>query len=205
MSHSPIIYLNGNLVEDATHSISVFDSAYQRSIGVFETVAGFYQRLLFWDQHRERLGRSLQDLGWHDRAFLEQLDGQIRQWTKLVQAPKFSLKVIISQDDRAYQFKPNVVPAGTAPGGDSPLQLNSCVIFSEASSLDQRIYRDGMAVKELPNYSCFRGPKSKDVNYFQTLKELRQAVKEGFDDVVFYNGFDEIAEASMANVFFRVE
>ena len=151
----------------------VLDSGYNFGRGVFETIL-VKDKPLFLKQHCERLKRGLTVLRVENFADEE----YIMKYVQQCEIHDCVMKLIVTD--------------------------KNIVISTRPVSYKPEDYMRGFKVK----LSCLRrNPYShttylKSLNYTDNILEKEQAAKEGFDEVVFLNTRQELAEGSMSNIFF---
>lgn len=151
----------------------VLDSGYNFGRGVFETIL-VNEKPLFLQQHYERLIKGLSLLG-----ISSTIDGNyISEIVEQYNIRDCVLKVIVSE--------------------------KNVVISTRQSTYRPEDYDRGFKLK-LSNLK--RNPYShttylKSLNYTDNIIEKEIAASEGFDEVLFLNVHDELAEGSVSNFFF---
>jgi len=179
--------MNGKLVRGRGATISVFDNALLYAEGLFETFLSFDDRVLFLDEHLDRLyrGAKVIDLAPPvSRATLA-------KWMKLtVSAHPARIKklrlTITSGEARKWvgvQGRPQVVLSA------APHKLPVKPFRLQVS--DFRVDQD----------SEFR--RIKTISYAIHAAALKRACQNGFDDALMINEQGRVAEVTSANIFWR--
>ncbi len=150
-------------------------------MSVFETIAIFQGRSLFFEAHRERLGRALQELGWEKMELPAGLpDGVGSDMTGVF---------------RWY------VTAG--PGGlGAPFSGGLFGIF-EAVEVGTDFPAMRMVTSGAPYLAAPGGWKTG--NYWQNVRALVAAQSAGADDAVLFDPSGALVSASMGNLFLEID
>ena len=154
----------------------VLDSGFYYGRGVFETIL-VKNRPVFLKQHCERLKRGLEKLGVVNEAG----EVYIKECVRKYDIHDCVLKVVATE--------------------------KNTVVITRDITYKPEDYLRGFCVKLS---SLRRNPFShitglKSLNYTDNIIEKEQAMREGYDEVIFLNTQNELAEGSMSNLFFVKE
>ncbi|MBS7009225.1 aminotransferase class IV [Anaerostipes sp.] len=155
------------------------DEGYYFGMGAFETVALEQGQPVLFEQHMNRLERTMQFLGIpfrRDRAERETEHYLKERNTEFTGHD--ALKIAVSEKNLTMSVRRN--PYADRYGDAGFGIMYSEVIRNETSPLTYH----------------------KTLNYAENLMERRKAQERGFDEAVFLNGRGEIAEGTVSNVFF---
>lgn len=148
-------------------------------MSVFETVAALTGRLLFLEQHLDRLARAASDRGWQNAQLP-------------VSAPPIAEATGVL---RLY------LSAG--PGGICDPLSGSCVSLFEECAVGTDCPPARVITSSAP---YLPGPGGwKTGNYWQNVDALVAARARGADDALLFNPAGCLVSASMGNVFFEVD
>ncbi len=151
----------------------ILDSGFNFGRGVFETIL-IKSEPMFLKQHLERLKNGLNVLKINNYVDEHYLLNILQQF----EISNCVLKIIVTE--------------------------KNIVISTRQSAYKDENYKRGFKLK-LSNLR--RNPYSyttylKSINYTDNILEKEQAAQEGFDEVIFLNTREELAEGSVSNVFF---
>jgi len=152
-------------------------------------LVGFGNKLLDVDRHLSRLRRSAaeieMEIPWSDEEL------------------SFELSAIAEQIKSAKRYVRLVVTRGNGIGLHPPQNAvpNKVIYAYEAAQEPREVYKNGIALKRRLLSGTRRGPIAKTGNYLRSVLALKQAQKEGFQDVLWTNSEGELTEASTANIF----
>lgn len=141
--------------------------------GAFETIA-YYDKPVFLDYHIERLKRALEVLN------MDQLEeNKLREFID----DKLSLHNI--------SFKITVTD-------------KNIIISTRPIPYTEDMYRDGfnLTVSEVRRNKTSRLTYIKSCCYYENILQKQEAIKKGYNDLIFLNEEDKITETSCANIFF---
>lgn len=178
------ISINGELVSSDGAGIAVSEG-YNFGYGLFETIKVKNGKIVFWNEHLERLEKGLRSIGLdkgleNEKLFagsLELLDGN-----NLLDG---ALKLVVSKNGSSRDI---VISTRKA---DYP------------ESLYSRGFDLGLSESKRNPYSII--PYVKSLNYMENIIERNKSINEGFDDCLFLNTNGFVAETSISNIFFVKE
>ncbi len=186
--NSGIVSVNGQISSFEKACIPADDRGFLFADNVFEVIVGFRKRLLDLDKHLKRLRHSAEELyielPWTDQDLSFEINSLVEQF----ECDKKYIRVVITRGSgfglAADQTKPNKV-----------------IYVLPAKMEAPTIYQDGVSLKLRQLLYTKRGATAKTGNYLRSILAMKQARDEGFDDILWSNSSDEIAEASTANIF----
>ncbi len=145
--------------------------------GVFETIDVVGKSPVFLEKHCERMKRGLAALGVANSASEELLLGYIRDFS----IEDCGMKVLVTPENLVVTTRENVYATGQ--------------------------YKDGLKVgiSRLKRNPHSHVVYHKTLNYTDNILENEAAHKAGFDEVIFANVYDRLAEGSVSNIFFASE
>lgn len=149
------------------------DSGLYFGRGLFETI--LVKNLpVFLKEHLNRLNEGLMSIGIHRRLKDEEV---LRDIAKL-NCENSVVKIVVTEKNVIYTTRKN--------------------------NYTEKIYKEGFKVKisssRRNEYS--RMSYLKSLNYLENILEHEDAIKEGFNEVIFLNTENKLAEGSMSNIFF---
>lgn len=189
-SPSGLVSVNGRVSRAEDAVIPALDRGFLFGDSIFETLVGFYDRVLNFSRHLARLRQSAESVGicipWSDA----ELQFEIEALAAQTPFPKKNIRLIIT--------------SGNGFGLKSPVEQkpNKVIFCSQATTESASIYEQGLALKRLVKTATERGAAAKTGNYQKSIVGIARARHEGFHDILWTNADGEITESSIANIFF---
>ena len=148
--------------------------------GLFETIKVKNKKPIFLQSHLDRLRTGLNKLG----IISLYSDKKIKEFVKkLINKNLFdgALKIVIIK-------KKNI---------------SDLIILMQKSKYNYQMYKKGFNVKvsDVLRNSTSKLVKFKTINYLENIFELKNAKKDGFNEVIFFNEKGFLAEGSISNIF----
>lgn len=175
MSFTGVTIINGKKL--SSKACIVLDQGLNFGRGVFETIAVVGKSPVFLVKHCERMKIGLDILGIGNSICEEQIIGYINEFD----ISDCGMKVLVTPENVVVNTRQNIYSTG--------------------------LFKDGLKVGIS---SLKRNPHSlvvyhKTINYTDNIIEKDRALKAGFDEVIFTNVYDYMAEGSVSNLFFVSE
>ncbi len=176
------IIQNGLLMEREKASVTAVSEGYNFGYGVFETIKISERKMLFFEEHLQRLRHGCEKLGLHNSFSESELEGYCTDLIKANEIQSGVIKILCGKD------KSNT----------------DIIISTRQNSYRKENYDQGLRL-------CFaetqRNPHAaltyiKSTNYLENLLEKQKAAKVGFDEAVFLNIYGKVSEGSLSNIFF---
>jgi branched-subunit amino acid aminotransferase/4-amino-4-deoxychorismate lyase len=180
MNFQPHVLLNGRLFDAGAARISPLSDGFMFGLGLFETIKVLNGRLVFFEDHFERLRRSAGELGLPFTALAAELRAHCEQCVSANGLGEGSLKIVMFQDTNG-------------PG--------ELIATREKTYLAEH-YERGFALKTFPGGQ--REGKLfglKTTNYLGNLQAKQAAKAAGCDEALFIDSAGLILEGSTSNVF----
>lgn len=176
------ISVNGLLIEDYKGCISPMSEAYSFGYGVFETIKVIDRKLLFFEEHMNRMAYACKLLNLKENIEINHLKKYCDEllFANLVESTV--LKIFCGKDK----------------------ENTDTIITTRKNAYQEENYCNGFKL-------CFaetkRNPYSpltyiKASSYLENIYEKQRGLSLGFDEVLFLNVHDRIAEGSISNVFY---
>ena len=156
----------------------MLDDGYRYGVGVFETIGVENKQTIFLDEHLTRLEQGLKTLGVENRNFRRsQAAARLRELAAAATWRRASVKIIVSASNITFGLREN------------PYQ--------------EEMYRRGAALKLSDVFRNESSPLTycKSLNYADNVLEKAKATAEGYDEVIFFNSGNILAEGSVSNIF----
>jgi branched-chain amino acid aminotransferase len=169
--------------------VSVFDSGFMQGVGLFETMRAYAGRVFRLQRHTDRLIASARTLGWTVIPDADSLADNVRQ--------------VISATGHDARVRLTVTTGSLhAAAGDVPA-LTVVASASDADKYPDELYQRGVTVITSPHRQHPSDPTAghKTTSYFARLAALRAAHLQGAFEALWLTPDENVAEASMANVF----
>ncbi|MCH7999556.1 MAG: aminotransferase class IV [Chloroflexi bacterium] len=178
------IYLNGELVQQETATVSALDRGLLYGYGVFETMRSYDGRVFRLEQHYQRLCRGAERVGLEVPFSL----------ADLVAAAKGVLQRNDLEDARVRL----TLTAGAEGAAGSVILL-----AREVKEYPRQLYRRGMSALVISTRRNETSPLSgvKSLNYLDNLLAREDARRQGADEAILLNTRGLVAEGSASNVF----
>ena len=179
LRYLPRAAFNGHMVGAGDLRISVLGDGFMFGHGLFETIKVVAGRLVFFDDHLERLTRSAAAL----ELALDSTRDRLRSLCENVIAANAlesgNLKVILFQDEDGV--------------GE--------IVLARAGLYPAEFYARGFRLKT--ESACARGLLAghKTLNYFENIAAKRRVVAAGFDEPVFVDASGGVFEGATTNLF----
>lgn len=180
------IYVNGEWVPENNATVSVFDRGFLFGDAIYEVAAVIDGKIIDFNGHVARLKRSLGALG---ISMPESEEKLLALFKEIVRRNEISEGLVYLQVTRGTQDRDFLYPDTLKP---------TIVMFTQRKSvLSNPKWETGISVKTAPDGRWVnRQIKTVQLLYSSLMKT--EAVKEGFDDVLFVED-EKITEASSAN------
>ena len=179
--------INGRQVSGNDAKISVFDNALLYAEGLFETFLACDDRVLFLDEHLDRLYRGAKIINLTPPSNRDKLARWMKSTIAAHPARIKKLRLTITSGEASkwlgIQGKPQVILSAaphTIPTEPFRLQVS-----------DFRVDQD----------SEFR--RIKTISYAIHAVALKRALQDGFDDALMINQKGRVAEVTSSNIFWR--
>ena len=150
--------------------------------GLFETIKLESGKLFFLKEHIDRLNRSLKYIGINDSLNIVDIEKKVKELPDFDRIEKGAVKILVAKS------KDDLI----------------CIISSRKAEYKDSLYENGFKLKiskVFRNESSIM-PKIKSINYLENIIERQKAIEDNYDDCLFLNSKNRIAETSIANVFF---
>jgi len=189
----PTAWLNGNLVDEDSPNVSLRDTGLLHAAGVFTTMRASAGRVFRLDAHLQRLRKSCEalfvPLQFSDADLASAVDSVLRE--NNLTAARMRLTVTRGQ-------------ATTDPLHGTHLSPNCFLTATDLQPYPEEYYQRGLTVmlndeQKLNPYDMQAGHKT--LNYFSRLAGLREAVRRGAGEALWFNVHNYLQSASVANVF----
>lgn len=189
----PTAWLNGNLVDEDSPHVSLRDTGLLHAAGVFTTLRAKDARVFRLDRHLQRLRHSSEALFvplQHSDADLADAVDQVLAQNNLRDA---RLRLTVTRGQSVND-----------PLHGTHLTPNCFLTATDLQPYPANYYADGMTVmlndeQKLNPYDLQAGHKT--LNYFSRLAALREAVRRGAGEALWFNVHNYLQSASVANVF----
>ena len=190
------VNINGELVKRKNAKISVFDSGFLLGDGVWEGIRLHKSKLVFIDEHIERLYNSAKgislEIGMKRNDLINEID-------KVIKAndmeDEVHIRLIITRGDK-------ITPYQNPNANVGPINF---VIIPEHKKTDPMIYKNGVVIGRVP---IIRPPGNILSTHYNTLSKLNcilasiEANKLGFDEGIMDDPNGNISTCNSTNLFF---
>ncbi len=190
------ININGELFPKSEAKISVFDSGFLLGDGVWEGIRLHKSKLVFIEEHLERLYASAKgislDIPFSKKYLFDEL---YKVLYKNKMSDKVHIRLIISRGDK-------ITPYQNPNANIGPINF---VIIPEYKETDPRTYTEGLSIGRVPN---IRPNDSILSPHYNTLSKLNcilasiEANKLGYDEGIMNDLNGNISTCNSTNLFF---
>ncbi len=188
-----LVFLNGRIVPAAEARVSVFDAGFSHAAGLFETMRAYRGRVLRLERHLDRLLASAAALAMPVPVHARGLEQAVYQVLAANERPDARLRLTVT---------PGNVPR---PGEPPPTEAAPTVLVSAGpvQPPPPELYRHGMRVCLCPyrqgRHDALAGHKT--LAYLPRLLAMKHAAERKCHEALWFNTENQLAEASVANVF----
>ncbi|HET9986597.1 MAG TPA: aminotransferase class IV [Longimicrobiales bacterium] len=186
-----IVWVNGELVDEARAAVSVHDRGFLLGDGLFETMRAYGGRVFALREHLERLRRGAERIG------LPLPDGLERAVCETVAANRL--------DDAAVRLTASR-GAGDGllpPEAPSPTVVVAARPYRPDPAWHERGIRAALARGRLDEHRATAGLKA--LGYLEAVVAVAEARAAGCDDALFLDTAGHLAEAAASNLFVVVD
>lgn len=180
------VFLNDAYFEEDSALVSPLSPGFMYGYGVFETIRVSGKKALFLDQHYGRLVRALAVLGMACPHQESELQPIIEKLLELNGIEEGFVKVVCSK----------AIPKEQPHKEADILILTGTKTYKAEYATGFKVC---LAEAKRNEFSKLVGIKS--MNYAENILEKEAATRRGFDEAVFLNTHDQVAEGCVANVF----
>ena len=186
---SGLISINGEVFSPEEAKISVLDRGLLFGASIFEVFVAFENKLLDAQEHLNRLRKSAEinmiEVPWKDEELI------------------FEIEHLLSQVPDKKKYIRLTITSGNGLGlvSHADTTPNKIIYCMPAKIENESVYSHGLKldIKKLPYTE--RGRHAKSGNYLRSINALKDAKKDGWDDILWLNSENEFTEASTANIF----
>ncbi|WP_319467733.1 aminotransferase class IV [uncultured Trichococcus sp.] len=180
------VFLNGVYLEEDAALISPLSPGFLYGYGVFETIRVSGKQALYLDQHFTRMVQALSVLGMNCPYQETELQQIIEKLLELNGVSEGFVKVV-----------------GSKPNPKKQPKQDADILILTGTKTYKEEYATGLKVcladARRNEFSKIVGIKS--MNYTENILEKEAAVQKGFDEAIFLNTHDHVAEGCVSNVF----
>lgn len=176
------VFLNGQIIKEEDAKISISDLSYQFGYGLFETIRCEHGIPLFLESHYRRLTQSAREIGMPFPVDLYEIKKWIQDLLNANKLTNVRIKIIISK--RAEE------------------KFNVLILAAQLEKLPSSYSLTTKKLERDPNSISFKHKTTSRADSYLAYKE---ALENGFNDVLFLNEKNELIECSRANIFLVME
>ena len=178
------IYLNGELVQQETATVSALDRGLLYGYGLFETMRSYGGRVFRLEEHYQRLCRGAERVGIEAPFSLADLVGATKE---------------VLQRNGLEDARVRLMLTAGAEGAAGSVIL----LAREVTEYPRQLYRRGMSALVTSVRRNETSPLSgvKSLNYLENLLVREDARRQGVDEAILLNTRGLVAEGSASNVF----
>ncbi len=177
--------INGKFVSRGKDKISVFDNSLLYAEGLFETLLAVDDRLIFLDQHLQRLYRGARLIGLQ----IPITPNRLTEWMH---------KTVRKHPDRIKKLRLTVT-SGEAARWVGVQGKSQIILSASPHEIPIEPYKLHVSPYRVDQDSVFR--RIKTISYAIHAAALKQARERGCDDALLLNERNYVAEVTSANVY----
>lgn len=177
--------INGRMVPKAQAKVSVFDNALLYADGIFETFLAIGDRVVFLDEHLERLYKGADIV----RLTLPVEAGTLAAWM---------VKTIKAHPARTKKLRLTITSGESARWVGKPGKPQ-VILSASPHEIPTQPFRLLVSDLLVDHRSVFRSIKT--ISYGLNAAAFKGARLEGFDDALLLNTAGNVAEITSANIF----
>ena len=190
------ININGKLYPRSEAKISVFDSGFLLGDGVWEGIRLHQSKLMFIDEHLDRLFESAAGISLNIPFSKENMIDEINKvLSKNSMKDHVHIRLVISRGDK-------ITPYQNPNANVGPINF---VIIPEYKKTNPEVYENGVIIGRVP---IIRPSDNILSTHYNTLSKLNcilasiEANKRGFDEGIMNDPYGNISTCNSTNLFF---
>jgi len=192
-SMSQLVNLNGKILSRAKASLSIFDRGFLYGDAVFETGRTYNGKLLFLDDHLNRLEKSAAGLWLSLPLSKDEFKKELVKTLGAFSKPQVSYRIIVTggvQEELGLDIE-----------GEKASWM---ILVQDLSEKLKKLQTVGYHLKTsqfLRDAKEATHPQVKSTNYFNSIRALREVKSQGAMDAVFLNSKGMVTEGTNFNLF----
>jgi len=186
------IWMNGQLVDEAQATVSVFDHGLLYGDGVFEGIRVYSNRVFEHEAHIDRLYRSARAIRLDMPVDKRTLMDSVEQTVRANNLRDGYIRLVVTR---------GVGSLGLSPAGCQPQVI---IIADKIELFPPEQYKRGLRVisaNTVRNHPLAVGPQIKSLNYLNNILAKLEGLDHGVLEVIMYNHQGFVAEGTGDNVF----
>ncbi len=190
------INVNGELLHRSEAKISVFDSGFLLGDGVWEGIRVHKSKLVFIENHLDRLYASAQGISLNIPFSREDI---VKEINKVLNKNKMKddihIRLVISRGNK-------ITPYQNPNANEGPINF---VIIPEHKKTDPKTYLKGISIGRVPNIrpkESILSPRYNTLSKLNCILASIEANKLGYDEGIMNDLNDNISTCNSTNLFF---
>ena len=179
------VLFNGKIIPKTKAKVSIYDHSFLYGDGVYETLRTGKKNVLFFDEHFDRLKKSTKYVGikfpWSKKKVKEWIEVLLKR-NKLSNA---RIRITVSRGKCDFNFmisKPRIF-----------------ITTERIKPIPVEVYEKGVKVVTFPIERP--APMIKSISMVPSILAHREAMNQDAFEAILYDGYGNITEGSMTNVF----
>ena len=176
------VSINNKFINKDDANISIFSEGFSYGFSLFETIKIENGKIIFFNEHIERLKNNTKDL---DMEFSQDIDSLKKHCYELINKnhiKKGVLKITLTKDTNS----------------------NKLIISNSEKYYENNVYDKGFKIKlskvKRNQFSIL--PYIKSNNYMENYIERKKALENGYDEILFLNIDNKVCEGAISNIFY---
>ena len=187
------ICINGQLVDKANATISVFDHGLLYGDGVFEGMRCYSGTVFRLEEHLQRLHQSALAINLQLPVSLETIAADVNRTLAANEMTDGYIRLLVTRGSGTLGLDPNRC--------SNPQVI---IIADHISLYPEEYYRDGMEIvtaATMRNHPAALSPRIKSLNYLNNILAKMEGLRAGCVEALMLNHKGEVAECTGDNIF----
>lgn len=188
-----IININGEIFTDKSNAkISVLDRGFLYGDSIYEVTDAYEKRLIFMDEHLDRLWESARKIFLKITYTREEIIGEVQKTLKALDVDRAYIRIIITRGEGEITLNPNASSTN-----------NLVIICKELGANPKEWYEKGVKVviaDTKRNTVESMDPSIKSGNYLNNILAYQEAVEKGVFDAIMLNHESCVTEGTTSNL-----
>ncbi len=185
-----LININGELFDEETAKISVFDRGFLYADSVYEATRSFNRKVFRLPLHLERLFESAKKIELTPSYSRQEINDQIQKTVKQSPFENISIRIVLTRGtNRDLGLDPSLCSTN-----------NLIIITKEIADNPKWWLEQGLKVVLFQKNNTETGPIAKTGNYQENMLAFKFSKEHGADDALMLNPKGQLCEGTTSNV-----
>lgn len=186
--------INGKIVNTNEAKVSIFDRGFLFGDSIYEVTISQNRRLLFWEEHIERLFNSAKLINLEIQLNKNEIYENAKRLLTHSGIDNAYIRIIVTRGEGEISLHTN-----------NPSHQNVIMIVKEAPFYEENLYTKGIylnLVSTTRNDKKSLDPNAKSGNYLNNILAIQEAKNNNAYDAIMENNKGEITEGTTFNIWF---